>query len=361
MSNTEKTPVERAIAAAREIGIEPDSRGGLIIDETYAFRTLSRALERQGVIYLGIKEAIKEYPGLVYKYGFRKVKVEESNIDNGVFLYVPSNTTLEEPIYTCFALYRRGVVQRVYNLIVIESNSSAIGATGCLALVPEGAHVSFEEIYVGDGSAYTKIMVHNWLSENVVSAVKRVTLGRASVYYDVYLNNSQPRRIKFNTIVEHEGEKSSSKIDQVVVAKGRGEYTYDTEVNLLAPESSSEVVSRNIATGQSKVASNITINARGSKTKGHIECKGLMLGDEASLTTIPALNALNPSTTLTHEASIGKIRKEEIEYLLSKGFTEDEAVGVIIRGFLETGFERLPRKIKSSISAVLDQISKAMM
>jgi Fe-S cluster assembly scaffold protein SufB len=360
LSTNNKLLVEEALKAARELGLEPDLRGGLIIDEKYAFRALSKILEKQGVIYLGIKEAVRDYPDLVYRYGFKKLKVDEKSIDNGIFLYVPRNTALEEPIYTCFALFRKGVVQRVYNLVVIEDNSRAIGATGCMALVPEGAHISLEEVYIGNNASYTKIMIHNWLTENIISAVKHITLQSKSMYYDIYLNNSPLKSIKFNTIIE-QSEGSSSRVDQIVVAKGYGEYSYDTKVNLIGTGASSELVSRSIATDNSKLVSNLTINAIGDNTKGHIECKGMMLGDKASLLTVPALNALNPSTMLTHEASIGKIRREEIEYLLSKGFTEEEAIGIIVRGFLETGFENLPDKIRSSINIVLDQISKAMM
>lgn len=360
MSTNNNAYIAEALKAAKQLGLEPDLRGGLIIDEKYAFKALSKVLEKQGIIYMEIKEAVKEYPDLVYKYGLKKVKVDVKSIDNGVFLYVPRNTVLEEPIYTCFALFRKGVIQRVYNLVVIEDNSKAIGATGCLALVPEGAHISLEEIYVGNNASYTKLMIHNWLTENIVSAYKHVTIQSKSTYYDIYLNNSPLKSIKFNTIIE-QSEGSSSRVDQIVVAKGHGEYLYDTKVNLIGGSSSSELVSRSIATDNSKLVSNLTVNAIGDNTRGHIECKGMMLGDKASLLTVPALNALNPSTMLTHEASIGKIRREEIDYLLSKGFTEEEAIGIIVRGFLETGFEKLPSKIRSSINVVLDQISKALM
>lgn len=362
MSSNNKEPyVQDAMRLAKQLGLEPDVRGGLIIDESYAFRALAKILERQGVIYLGIKEAIRDYPDLVFKYGFKKLRVDERNIDNGIFLYVPKNITLEEPLYTCFALFKKGFVQRVYNLVVIDDNSKAIGATGCMALVPEGAHISFEEIYVGMNSNYTKIMVHNWLSENVISAIKYATLQSYSNYYDIYLNNSPLRNIKFTTIIDHEGEKSTSRIEHIVVAKGSGEYVYNTRVNLHGYSSSSEIMSRSIATENSRLVSNITISADGDQSRGHIECKGLMLGEKAHLSTIPTLDAQIPTTVLTHEASIGKIRKEEIEYLITKGFTEEEAIGLIIRGFLETGFEKLPIKIKTSISSILDQISKSTM
>jgi len=353
--------VSRVMEAARELGLEPEVGGGLIVNESLVFRALSKVLEKQGAIFTGIKEAIRDYPDLVFRFGFKKFSVDEKSVDNGFFLYVPRGVRLEEPVYTCLALARAGVLQRVYNLIVIDSEASAVGATGCLAIVPEGAHVSLEEVYVSDGASYTSVMVHNWMPGNVVSAAKSVTLMQGSAYHDIYVNNSPLKAIKFRTTIDHVGGASTSRSDHIVVARGSGEYRYETVVNLLGPGSSSEIVSRSISAGSSALNVLLTVNARGENTRGHIECKGLMLSESSSLSTTPSLNALTPHATLTHEASIGKIKREEIEYLLSKGFTEEEAVGLIVRGFLESGLEKMPAKMKRPIQAVLDQVSRAAM
>lgn len=361
MGGDKEGALEAVLRRARELGIDAYAQGSVTIDERYAYKLLSKALEREGVIYTSIKEAFKEYGDIVYRYGLKSVKIDERGVDGGVFLYVPRGVKLSEPIYTCFALFRSGVVQRVYNLTVIEQGAAAVGATGCMSLVPEGAHVSLEEVYVGEGSSLVSIMIHNWMARNLVSAYKHVSLSEGSTYYDIYVNNSPIKNIKFNTVIEQPGSRSSSRVEQIVVGRSDGEYLYDTRVYLRGEGSSSELISRGIAADMSKLSLNLTLEAEGRGSRGHIECKGLMLGETASLSSSPVLRALEPTSTLTHEASIGKIRREEIEYLMSKGFTEEESIAIIVRGFMETGFERVPDKIKRTFSTVLDQITRATM
>lgn len=352
--------LQALMAKAKELGLEPETQGSIIADERLVFKALGRLLEHEGVIYADMKEALRDYPDIVYRYGFKKFSIDDRTIDTGVLLYVPRKVKLDVPVYTCFALSRKGVMQRVYNLIVIEDDASAVGVTGCLALVPEGAHVSLEEVYVGKRAEYTKAMVHNWLLGNVVSAVKKVSLEEGAVVYDYYINNSPLKTIKLKTEVEHVGPSSVSRVDEVVVGRRGGSYEYDIAISLFGPDSSTEVVSRVIATESASVRSNILVEAVGERSKGHVECKGLMLDDGSQLVTTPSLASRTPHAMLTHEASVGKIRKEELEYLMSKGFTEEEAIALIVRGFLETGVDKLPQRLRGFVSSVLDITARAL-
>ncbi|HPT73918.1 MAG TPA: SufD family Fe-S cluster assembly protein, partial [Methanomassiliicoccaceae archaeon] len=93
--------------------------------------------------------------------------------------------------------------------------------------------------------------------------------------------------------------------------------------------------------------------------KAHLECRGLILGDKGVNIAIPELEAHIPDVEMTHEASLGKIAKDQVEYIMSRGLTEDEAVGMIVRGFLEVGIRNIPEELKAEIDKTIAQAELA--
>lgn len=353
------TILRQSIRKAKELGLDVDTRGSITVNESTFFRTLSRELSKKDIIYENIKEGLKEYPYLLEKYGLKKIKLDVNEISNGILLYVPKNETIDEPIYTCFSLAKKGVVQKVYNLIILDSEAEAISVTGCFSLAYEGIHSSLTEIYLSRQSKLYNIMLHNWLPKINVSALKVITLNEQSLYYDVYLlNYSQLEKISFVTEIHHEGRNSSSRVDSIILPAREGTYRYKTTSLLKAEGSTSEVHSRIVAGDKVNVYNYAEMRALAPKTKGHIDCRGLITSDEAELSTMPILLASTKDSELTHEASIGKLKQEELEYLYSKGFNEEEAISLLIRGFIDTGINYLPEKLQVQLSLVFDRLSQ---
>jgi len=352
---------KKVLSKALSLGLEVNKTGSLIVNESMAFHVLSEALKEYGIIYVSIKEAFDRYPDIIEKYGLKMVRVDPRNIDDGVLLYIPRNTKVLEPIYTCFALARRGVVQRIYNLYVVEDYSEAVAAKGCLTIVPEGAHSGITEIYVGRHAKLSSIMIHNWMPEVRVSALARARLLEEAVYYDYYVNLTHVKRIGSLTEIYLEGNSARAQADMILIGRGRSTISHNVMAYLNAPKTSVELISRMLGDGESRVESTTRIIANAPNTRGHIECQGLQLSNSAVLTTKPVLESHIDETSLTHEASIGKISEEELEYLMAKGFREEEAISLIVRGFLELGFQRVPDKLKPVIERVLDMLSQARM
>ncbi len=351
----------KAMEKALSLGFEVNKQGSIVLNESMVFHMLSKALEEYGVIYTSIRDALKNYPDLVEKYGFKKISIDMENIDDGVFLYIPPNTRIKDPLYTCFVLAHGGVRQRVYNLTVLEEGSEAVAATGCFSLVNEGYHTSFEEAYIGRGARLYKVMVHNWMPRVSVSTIKRIALAEKAHYYDYYINHTSLERMSFIIELYLEGEGSTARTDTIVVGRGGSKLLYDVKAYLKAEGSSAELISRLLGDEESSIDSRSTIIAEAPGTKGHIECQGLLLSDRAAIRTVPSLESRVSDTSLTHEASIGRISRDELEYLMARGFREDEAVSMIIRGFLELGYEKIPPKLRSTIDIVLNKLSHAEM
>lgn len=359
MADRAKEILRESIEKAKELGIDVEKRGGLILNEAMLFKKISKELEENGIIYAEIHEAANEYPEIFEKYAFKKIKGSLNSVDSGIFLYVPKGVKIEKPIFNCFVLGSKGVVQRVYNLSIIEEGSKAISVSGCFTLVNEAIHSSLEEIHIGSGGSFTKIMLHNWLPSIGVSAITVVQLNERSNYQDLYVNYSEAKNISFNTEIYHYGDLSASRVDQIVAGSGNSTLKYTTNAFLLGRGSSSQLISRLLSRDKSKIESKTKIVAKGKETRGYMECKGMILSEEGEISTIPQLSSASDDAELTHEASIGKIKREELEYLEAKGFSEEQAISFLVRGFLETGFGELPNSIKSSIEGLLDKLSKA--
>jgi hypothetical protein len=148
--------------------------------------------------------------------------------------------------------------------------------------------------------------------------------------------------------------------NSVAVAHPGSELDMGSRVLLNAPGCRAEITSRTITTGGIMIARGQMVGAA-PNVKGHLECKGLILSDKGIQIAIPELEARVPDVEMTHEAAVGKIAQDQVEYLMSRGLTEEEAVGIIVRGFLDIGIRGLPAELKAEIDATLEQVNLAEM
>jgi hypothetical protein len=121
-----------------------------------------------------------------------------------------------------------------------------------------------------------------------------------------------------------------------------------------APRTNAELITRAV------VAEEACCNMRGNlkgyaeDIKGHLECRGILLSETASCRAYPALRSIHPEATLTHEAAVGKIKEEELWYLMSRGFSEEDATSLIVRGFLDVTAPGFPKILQEQINKVIE-------
>ena len=121
-----------------------------------------------------------------------------------------------------------------------------------------------------------------------------------------------------------------------------------------APHTRCEIIARTIAAGGT-IINRGHIGAYHVPSKGHLECQGLILG-EGRIWAIPELDGTADGVELSHEASVGKIAQEEIEYLMARGMDEDEATSTIVRGFLNTDIMGLPSRLQVEIDKQIEEL-----
>jgi hypothetical protein len=129
----------------------------------------------------------------------------------------------------------------------------------------------------------------------------------------------------------------------------------------MANGTSGESVFKVVATGNAKVFNRGQIIGQNKDTKGHLECRGMILCPTATITAIPELIAEHSDTELSHEAAIGKLQEEQLHYLMARGISPDQAIGILVKGFLDPGLPGLPKSLQEDIRKRLSLLDKGTM
>jgi len=273
---------------------------------------------------------------------------------SGAFIYVPPGVSLRAPVSMCFVVSEGS--QEVHNVLVVGEGSELVVLSTCTSAGKGTAHSGYTEIFLEKGARLDYVMIHSWTKETQVVAETGVIVGEGASFNDVYISLKSPHALRESTriVVRRGGNVSAS----TLYLAGAGLSTLETIVALEGEGASAEVSSKIVATSGSLVSNPITVEAKAPNTRGHVECRGLQLSPNSVIVTIPALRSACAGSQLTHEAAIGKISEEELEYLMTKGFSEEEATSILVRGFLELGLKSVPEALKPQINSVLDLMAK---
>lgn len=354
--------------AARRLGLQEISRiSYLQVNETAFFRFMESALRKYGVEVMPLKLAMEKNE-LAKRLAWRLVKPHTDKYTAAAFLhggelgysiYVPPKTSVPLPIYTCLAITSEKRVQFAHNVVYVGEGSEAHIVTGCAIPhgVSRGVHIGISEFYIARNAKLTFSMIHAWFKGLHVRPRTAVKVEEGGEYVSYYVIYSPVASLQtFPTA--HLAQGGKTYMASIVAASGEGEYDVGARSVLGGRGSSAEIVSRIIARDSARVYARAEISSNNPDTKGHIECLGLLLSEDAAISSIPVISSSKPRAMLSHEAAIGLIAQEEIEYLMSKGFKEDEARAIIIRGFMDVRAPGIPQSVRAEIGRILDMVSK---
>lgn len=284
-----------------------------------------RSLE--GVEVLKANEAYKKYYWLE-KYFSTKPK-------EGYFIWVKKQPT--KPLIICVAVSHKKINQKLQNLLIIEKGITAESSVSCSVLASGlcASHYAQGKIILKEGASLSYQHLHSWGQQDYVEPNYEFILEKgAKLNYFYQLLNS-PKEITFKTKILV-GEKASANFN--IVMKGKNTViNIEEEMNLMAKNAQGTVRLRLVAEKNSRIKAINKLVAQ-AESRGHLECQGLNLDEQSSIELIPALINKNKNSLLTHEAAIGRINQEEINYLRSRGLTKKQAINLIINGFLHFNF-----------------------
>ncbi len=314
---------------------------------------------------ISIEEALNKYDWLEDYYGKlvspdtdKYTAWTELKPTGGYFIHVYPNQIISAPVQACLYIKEGNISQNVHNIIIVEEGAEVFVTTGCLTHLKNepGVHIGISEFFVKKGAKLFFTMIHNWSEEFHVRPRTVVKVEEGGIFVNNYISLKPVRSIQsFPTAyVERNG---IARFYSIIY--GRKNSYIDLGARIILEEGArGEIISRIIADESSEIYSRGEIIGKEKKSKGHLDCKGILLKPSAKISAIPILTALNPESELSHEAAIGPIAEEEIEYLTTRGFNRDEAISTITRGFLNLDIPGLPKVAKEQISYTLAQLEK---
>ncbi|WP_319521875.1 SufD family Fe-S cluster assembly protein [uncultured Desulfosarcina sp.] len=316
---------------------------------------------------LGIEAALEKYQGLPEYYwkaldpdkdDFTRQTAKE--IHGGYFIRTKKGATIQHPVQSCLYIKGKDVAQAVHNVVVVEEDSEVHIITGCATAhgVQSALHLGISEFYVKKNGRLTFTMVHNWGEQVAVRPRTAVHVEENGVFVSNYILLKPVRTVQSYPAVYLNGPGGLARFNSVIVAPEGSHVDTGNKIVLNAPNTRGEIISKTITTGGTIIARGF-IGGHAVPARGHLECKGLILG-KGVIHAIPELVGSVPGVELSHEAAVGKIAREEIEYLMARGLDEEEATSTIVRGFLNVDIMGLPQELKESIEKTIRDSEKDM-
>ena len=351
-------------------GIEPSESGRsgsfLLQDRSVVFsRVKSLGLE-----LMSTTEALKQHEWLA-DYLWRAIPVDldkytsEVELDqmNGYFIRAKANSKVTIPVQACLFITTDKTGQKVHNIIIAEENSELHIITGCSVAhaVKSALHLGVSEFYVKRGAKITFTMIHNWSEGVEVRPRTAVVIEDDGTFISNYILMTPVKSLQTYPTAYCEGKNARANFQSIIYASGNARIDTGSRAVLKGERSRAEIISRVIATDNAEVIARGEMIGEGANASGHIECRGLILSDNAAITSIPELKAVRKDLDLSHEAAVGKIAEEAILYLMARGLSEEEATSVIIRGFLNVDITGLPDALARETKKMLDMSLEKVM
>lgn len=338
---------------------------GQFDSETF-YAKIRQDLSDQGVIYVDTETAVREYTELLKEYFMTKcVPLGDNKFSalhgavwsGGSFLYVPKGVKVEMPVHTYFRMNAESSGQFEHTLIIAEEGASVHYIEGCTAPIysSDSLHSAVVEIFVKKDASVKYTTIQNW-STNVYN----LNTKRAMVYEDGSIEwtggslGSKSTMLYPASFLMERGARSRH-MNIAIAGKGQWKDT-GAKVIHLAPDTHSQVVSKSIAKsgGRSSYRGLVKILKGATNATSHVQCDALMIDDNSESDTKPYIKVYEPTAKVGHEAKVGKIGDEELFYLALRGIKKEEAVSILVAGFLDPVVKQLPLEYALELNRLIE-------
>jgi len=316
---------------------------------------------QNGLEVMSSTEALKKYDWLS-DYWWKAVNVDadkytaqaELKQNHGYFLRALPGAKVEFPLQACLYMTQDGLAQNVHNIIIAEEGSELHIITGCTTAtgVRTGLHIGVSEFYVKKNAMVTFTMIHNWAEDVEVRPRTGAIVEDNGIFMSNYVCMKPVKTLQMYPTAYCVGENATVRFNTILFAREGSNMDVGGRVFLRAKGSRAELVTRAITKGGDIVTRGHLIGEVPG-IRGHLECRGLILSEKGSIHAIPELEGKVNNIDMSHEAAIGKIAEEEIQYLMARGLNSEEATSVIVGGFLDVEIKGIPEHLKREIKKAI--------
>lgn len=357
------------ISGLAEVGVllNANNRGGTFIMED--FHPVCSYSQIDGVEVLPLEIALLKYEWLREKYYWNLIQRDQDEVTQfvndqptpqGFFIHVKEGAKVKVPYQAALYMGKADIAQGIHNIIIVDDNAELNLITGCLShqSVGKGLHMAATETYIGKNATLTNTMVHSWGPKITVLPKAATEVASGGRFISNYISMRPAAIIRTNPVTYLNGAGSSAKYMTIILGSEGADIQTGGNVYLNGEDSRAELVHRSVCTGGQIVQSGLMIGH--AKCRAHVDCSGMLLnpGKDGFILSTPGVQAFHPEAELSHEASIGKIAPEQVEYLQSRGIEEHDAISMIIRGFLDADIEGLGEELDAHISEIAELASQ---
>ncbi|MDQ6783661.1 MAG: Fe-S cluster assembly protein SufB [Actinomycetota bacterium] len=322
-------------------------------------------LEAQGVLFCDMDTAQREYPDLVKQYFGKIIPANDNKFaalntatwSGGSFIYVPPGVKVEMPLQAYFRINSENMGQFERTLIIADEGSQVHYIEGCSAPVytSDSLHSAVVEIVVKPSARVTYTTIQNW-SNNVYNLVTKRARVEAEGHMEWIDGNIGSRLTMKYPAVWLVGPKASGEVLSVAYA-GAGQHQ-DAGAKMVhaAPETSSTIISKSISkdAGRTSYRGLVRFEEGARKSKSFVRCDALLLDDLSRSDTYPYIEVGEQDAQVGHEATVSKVGDDQLFYLMSRGLSEQQAMSMIVNGFIEPVTRTLPMEYAVEWSRLIE-------
>jgi Fe-S cluster assembly protein SufB len=343
-----------------------------VFDSVSVVTTFKAELKKAGVIFCSISEAIREHPDLVRKY-LGSVVPQSDNFyaalnsavfSDGSFVYVPEGVRCPMELSTYFRINEKQTGQFERTLIIADKGAYVSYLEGCTAPMRDEnqLHAAVVELIALDDAEIKYSTVQNWYPGDKD--------GKGGIYnFVTKRGDCRGRNAKISwTQVETgsaitwkypscilRGDGSRGEFYSIAISNGRQQVDSGTKMIHLGKNTSSRIISKGIAAGRSQNTYRGLVSAhrKATNARNFTNCDSLLIGDECGAHTVPYIEAKNASSHFEHEATTSKISDDQLFYVMQRGLSEEEAVALIVNGFVRDVLQQLPMEFMAETQKLI--------
>ncbi len=321
-------------------------------------------VEEKGVIFTDTDTALKLYPEIFKKYFTKLVSIADNKYSalntavwsGGSFIYVPKGVKLSKPIQSYFRINSERMGQFERTIIIVEDDADLNYVEGCTAPIysDDSLHVAVVEVFVGKRAKCRYTTIQNW-SKNVINLVtKRSIVDQEGQMEWIDGNLGSGLNLKYPSCVLNGRGAKGTTISIAVASRGQVQDAGAKMIHL-APNTTSHIISKSISKegGNAIYRGTVKISKDAKNSKSHIECNALILDKNSKSFTIPTNIIDNGSSSIEHEATVSKVNEEQLFYLMSRGITKQEAIEMLVMGFIEPFSRELPMEYAVELNQLM--------
>tara|TARA_B100001093_G_scaffold470701_1_gene492374 strand:+ start:917 stop:2341 length:1425 start_codon:yes stop_codon:yes gene_type:complete len=343
-----------------------------VFDSVSIATTYKKDLAKQGIIFGSFSDAVQEHPELVKKYLGSVIPsadnyfacLNSAVFTDGSFVYIPKGVRCPMELSTYFRINEANTGQFERTLIICEDDSYVSYLEGCTAPMRDEnqLHAAVVELVALDNAEIKYSTIQNWYpgDENGKGGIynfvtKRAKcIGKKSKVCWTQLETGSALTWKYPSCVLI-GDESIGEFYSVAVSTGRQQADTGTKMIHIGKNTKSTVISKGISAkhGKQTYRGLVSMGKESKKSKNFTQCDSMLIGDTCSALTIPYIKSKTNLAKCEHEASTSKVSEEQLFYLRQRGMTEENAVNLIVNGFVKEVTKQLPMEFAVEANKLL--------